>query len=78
MKCYGCGSELPQGAKYCLSCGRKVGEKAINSEEQTLTGAREHLTKNSSGKSTRLPVVLDILLGCMAIVLVVLLYIALK
>ncbi|MBR4814477.1 MAG: hypothetical protein IKZ67_03340 [Paludibacteraceae bacterium] len=56
MRCYNCGSELPEGSKYCLSCGRKVGEKSQPSSSNA-EGSAEHLdpSKKKEGKRFKLP-----------------------
>ena len=56
MRCYNCGSELPEGVKYCLSCGRKVGDKGSSSSTHA-EGSAEHLdpSKKKEGKRFKLP-----------------------
>ena len=62
MKCYNCGNEIPQGAKYCLSCGRKVGDAGKTKSDTHAQGEPEHIGKRSYKKlTTRFPYGLKIL-----------------
>lgn len=51
MKCYNCGNEIPQGAKYCLSCGRKVGDAGNHDSETHAEGDPEHVSQKKSPKN---------------------------
>ncbi len=53
MKCYNCGNNLPDGAKYCIVCGQKIGEKG-NASSTHFEGAKEHLDPNKKRKGTRI------------------------
>lgn len=56
MKCYNCGNEIPQGAKYCLSCGRKVGDTGSAKSDTHAQGKPEHVGERSYKKlTTRFP-----------------------
>ena len=56
MKCYNCGNEIPQGAKYCLSCGRKVGDTGSAKSDTHAQGNPEHVGERSYKKlTTRFP-----------------------
>lgn len=52
MKCYNCGATIPDGVKYCLSCGRKLGDKG-GSSSSNFEGEREHLDASKKRKGTR-------------------------
>lgn len=41
MKCYNCGNEIPNDAKYCLSCGRKVGDSGSANSAKEIQGSPE-------------------------------------
>ncbi len=58
MRCYNCGSQLPEGAKYCLSCGRKVGDKSgVTSDNLEGKGSEDHpeRLKTKAGKRIAFP-----------------------
>lgn len=73
MKCYNCGAELPDGAKCCLCCGRKVGAGNPTSSTQA-EGEPEHLDPNRQQIKTKgKRVVFPPLLRCMFTVVLLLL-----
>lgn len=45
MRCYNCGSELPKGAKICVSCGQKVGERQLASSGDLVGVGRKEKPK---------------------------------
>lgn len=77
MRCYGCGAELPEGSKYCLSCGKRVGDKNVERSSKNVEGEREHVDVKRKGKPVRLPLVFDVILGIAGLLLLVMLYFAL-
>lgn len=55
MRCYNCGSPLADDAKYCLSCGRKVGDGG-QAGGSVLEGKPEHKRmEKREPKAFRLP-----------------------
>lgn len=53
MKCYNCGATLPDGAKYCLNCGRKIGDHGDASSSR-FQGEKEHLDTTKKREGTRI------------------------
>ncbi|NIR37436.1 MAG: zinc-ribbon domain-containing protein, partial [Actinobacteria bacterium] len=43
VACSSCGTDLPDGAAFCHSCGAKVGEPAAAAEEASDTGLRRYI-----------------------------------
>ena len=52
MKCYNCGNEIPKDAKYCLSCGRKVGDSGSFDSAKEIQGSPEP-RKRGRGKESK-------------------------
>ena len=51
MKCLKCGMELPEGSKFCIQCGTKVGNE---SDEMKTKNVEEERTPDShSAKQTK-------------------------
>jgi uncharacterized membrane protein YvbJ len=71
MKCYNCGNELPQNSQYCLSCGKKRGDKGETSGQE-FTGEPEERKKSVRSslppQSTR---ALRIISGMFAIIMLI-------
>ena len=77
MRCYGCGAELPEGSKYCLSCGKRVGDKG-DASSQNMEGVAEHVKTKREGKPIKLPLVFDAIIGVSALLLLIMLYFAFR
>lgn len=69
MKCYNCGNELPSNSKYCLSCGKKVGDKGNNSCDELIGEPEERKINNRSSQSPRPNRTLRIISGLFAIII---------
>lgn len=72
MKCYNCGATLPDGAKVCLACGHRIGEKNVASSTH-FEGERESLdsSKKREGKRVVFPPVLRWMFSIVLIFLLV-------
>lgn len=71
MKCYNCGNELSPNAQYCLSCGKKVGDKGENGGQEFI-GEPEEREKNVRSSQPPQPNrVLRIISGLFTIIILI-------
>ncbi len=71
MKCYHCGCEISDSAKYCLYCGKRVGDARCASEGDSFHGKPDNRAI-LKGKSQRVqfPYGLKIFIAVMVTVMV--------
>ncbi|MCQ2195148.1 MAG: hypothetical protein MJZ28_09405 [Paludibacteraceae bacterium] len=56
MRCYNCGNELSKGAKVCVSCGQKVGERQWMADGDLVgKGRKEPVGKKREASGFSLP-----------------------
>lgn len=79
MKCYNCGATIPDGAKYCLNCGRKMGDGG-NGSSSNFEGKKECLDASKKRKGTRItfPPLLQWIFSIALILLLVIVFLHFK
>ncbi len=80
MKCYNCGNEIPQGSKYCLSCGRKIGDSGDMGRQETeaIGSPEKRKAANYNSARIKIPVGIRIFIGVLALFIVAMLIYAIR
>lgn len=79
MKCYHCGCEIPDSAKYCLHCGKRVGDAQRGANGDSFQGKLDDKTIQK-GKNTRVqfPYGLKIFIAVMVLTMAVIVIVCLS
>ncbi len=71
MKCYHCGCEIPDSAKYCLYCGKRVGDARCTSGGDSFQGKSDDRTiSKEKSQRVQFPYGLKILIAVMVSVMI--------